>query len=241
MNRQSNRQPATAPFRIAAACRQPALIGLLFGIATLVSFALPAMSSETEPLRAATTHVDEEKEEDKSELRVAFRRPINSKDAIDGETIEVELREDWKIDGQIIAPKGSRVLGYLEKMTKRTAKGTQDKQERFRRQGGLKLHFDRLITPTKELVNIAASPRAQHCAFSNNHEFRQIVIGDEGELLKAASLHVLHNTDFEVGIPKSLLQFRGFNINVLPGDEFSLEFKLHGDNPSLAHSSKTIH
>lgn len=190
-------------------------------------------SDGSAPIQAGTTQVDEEPPEDKSELRVAFRTAFSGKTTYQGQVIQATLKEDWKMGSYVIAPKGSTVIGHIEKLA------PAGRMEKMRKKSPIKLVFTKIVTPSKEQVNINATAREQRCGFTNNREFREIVVGPRGELVKAASLHVLHNEDFEFGVPKRFIQFGGMmDIKVLEGDELALEFNLSADNPSLAHIKK---
>lgn len=185
-------------------------------------------------LQAGATQVDDEPVEDKSELRVAFKKGFTTKDCYQGQPISATLKEDWKMGGYVIAPKGSTVLGHINKSL------PPGKMDKLMKKAPTMLSFTRIITPTREQINIVAAPRPQHCGFTNNREFREIVIGPRGDLVKAASLHVLHNEDFELGVPKRFVQFRGMTtVNVMEGDELALEFNLSSNNPSLSHVRKS--
>lgn len=213
------------------------ILSLAVILAVTVSFTsglITASRAESgSALQAGTTQVDDEPAVDKSELRIAFKTGFNSKNCYQGMPIQATLKEDWKMGGYVIAPKGSSVLGHIDKSL------PAGKMDKLRKKVPLKLSFTRIVTPSREQINIVAAPREQRCGFTNNREFREIVIGPRGELVKAASLHVLHNEDFEFGVPKHLIQFKGLlEISVLEGDELALEFNLSSNNPSLAHIRK---
>ncbi|MBY0552324.1 MAG: hypothetical protein K2W95_33905 [Candidatus Obscuribacterales bacterium] len=201
----------------------------------LASSVLSGRAEDTgSPIQAGTTLVDDEPVEDKSELRVAFRKGFNTKDCYQGQPISATLKEDWKMGGFVIAPKGSTVLGHINKSL------PPGKMDKLMKKAPVMLSFTKIVTPSREQINIVAAPRQQHCGFTNNREFREVVVGSRGELLNAASLHMLTNQDFELpGIPKRFFQFKGMTaVNIIEGDEIALEFNLSSNNPSLSHIRK---
>jgi hypothetical protein len=154
-----------------------------------------------------------------AKFRITFAEKVDTQELLDGDPIEATIKEDLKINHQVVAPAGSEVVGHIElKMLERKH---HDDKPKVRKKPLFMLRFDRIVTPDKREIPMAATVPQQFAVFNNGGAYRQITIGLDGELVKTQSLESYVVPELNLAIGKSLLQ-HGSPV-VLSGDEVMIE------------------
>ena len=153
-------------------------------------------------------------------FHVTFTDEVNTKELLDGDPIDGTIKEDLKLNGHIIAPSGSEVIGHVEELT--VERKHHDSGTKVRKKPLFILKFDRIVTPDKIEIPMAALVPKQFAVFNNSGTYRQITIGPDGELLKTESLDSYVVPEIDLAISKSILQIHSAPL-VMAGDEVAVE------------------
>lgn len=157
---------------------------------------------------------------------VSFTKGINSDRVDQGQKIEGKLEEDLKVNGQLVAPAGSKIYGHIEELkhSRSLPKSVVSNKRRFRMRSSLVIKFDRIVTPAKVDMNIVGQACKQHSIFSNGHTARVILVGENGELLQTGDTSMVEDKGMGMSIPKSWVKVKGrFQIDIEPGDQLIVQ------------------
>ena len=177
----------------------------------------------------AAAELDPDKPIQVSKFRVIFKEPVETRYAVEGDPVEAYLQQDLIFDGHLLAPADSPVFGHIETVTKTKKGNSKTKQERFKRGGSVKIAFDRIAPPDENQLQIDGRLMPQNSVFSNGEKFRRVIVGSEGEIVKAESLDIKSMNDFGISIPESTLKIRDrYQINIEPGDNLFVRAELNG-------------
>lgn len=164
---------------------------------------------------------DSEKEDDDDEtevyvdprsvrVRVAFLTAVNSRFNLPGDIVKAKLVEDLKFNDDVIAPKGSRIRGRVELVSKK----------KLNKHRYLTVRFDQITKPDKTKFPIIASASPQHTIFSNGHIVREIKVGPDGEFQKTGTAELYVLEDLKIEIPMSYLKLKDrLEVDIQPGDQ----------------------
>jgi hypothetical protein len=130
-------------------------------------------------------------------VRVASE--LTSKTAKVGDPVEGMLRVDLRVNGKLIAPKGTRVVGHVFSVmpARRMLVAELSKKRWFRANGELGVQFDEIITREGEHLPLIAKPAQQARIVDNRAEGRLLGVNKNGEVatplssqLKAQAIHL---------------------------------------------------
>ena len=118
---------------------------------------------------------------------VVFKTAIDSFKAHPGDQVKAYMTEDLVVDGRLVAPEGSTVIGHIDtvRQSRRLAKAAIANNDRFRKNGSVKIIFDEIITPDEEHIRITGIVSKQTATFTEGRHPREIVVGKNGEFRKA--------------------------------------------------------
>lgn len=124
---------------------------------------------------------------------------LTSKTAKVGDSVEGMLRVDLKINGRMIAPKGTKVVGHVFSVmpARRILHAELSRKRWFRANGEIGIQFDEIITREGEHLPLIAKPAQQARIVDNRNEGRVLGVNSKGEVatplssqLKAQALHL---------------------------------------------------
>jgi hypothetical protein len=130
-------------------------------------------------------------------VRVASE--LTSKTAKVGDPVEGMLRVDLRINGKLIAPKGTRVVGHVFSVmpARRMLHAELSKKRWFRANGEIGIQFDEIITHEGDHLPLIAKPAQQARIVDNRAEGRLLGVNKNGEVatplssqLKAQAIHL---------------------------------------------------
>jgi hypothetical protein len=118
---------------------------------------------------------------------VVFKTAIDSSKARPGDQVKAYLKEDLEIDQRLVAPEGSVVIGHIDTVhqSRRLAKSAIMKEDRFRKNGSVRIIFDEIVTPMEEHIRITGIVSKQSAVFEEGRHPREVVVGNKGEFKKA--------------------------------------------------------
>ncbi len=118
---------------------------------------------------------------------VVFKTSIDSAKAQEGDEVKAYLKEDLFIENRLVAPEGSVVVGHIDTVRKsrRLAKSAIMKEDRFHKNGSVRIVFDEIITPDEEHIRITGIVSKQSTTFIDGRHPREVVVGNKGEFKKA--------------------------------------------------------
>lgn len=160
------------------------MLGIVLGIA--VQSLLPALAYG-EPRRQPNAMFDAMPLPTAIQFPVVFKTGIDSARAQSGDTIKAYLEEDLVVDGRLVAPEGSLVIGHIDsvRLSRRLAKAAIASEDRFRKNGSVKIIFDEIVTPTDEHIRITGTVSKQNTIFNDSRHPREVVVDNKGEFKKA--------------------------------------------------------
>lgn len=179
-----------------------------------------------------------------SKFRVVFKEPIEARYAVEGDEVQAYLQQDLVVDGTLIAPADSPVFGHIESVTKtkKLVDSVKSRQERFKRRGSVTIAFDRIAPPDYDQIQIDGHLMPQNAIFSNGEKFRRIIVGGDGEVVKAESLDIKSLNELGISVPETALMIRDrYQINLEPGDNLLVRAEINEkDAAKLGVSAELI-
>jgi hypothetical protein len=114
-----------------------------------------------------------------------------SKSAVSGDPVEAALGADINLGGQLVAPKGSKVVGQVTtcEHSSKFAKSLNSKRK-LRMSASVGLQFDTIVTPTGLRIPINARPSQQARFVENKSTGRILGVTSEGNIAPPMSSQV---------------------------------------------------
>ncbi|MBX9877412.1 MAG: hypothetical protein K2Y22_03055 [Candidatus Obscuribacterales bacterium] len=137
-------------------------------------------------------------------FKVVFFEPLDLHKMHTGTEISGRLKEDLKVNKNVVAPAGSIVTGYVQMVDKKGSDAVGITEEK-RKHSGYRLVFDEIILSNKERLKVQALPIETISVFNNKGEFRSITVGPGGVIKKVESLDVVESV-LDIVVSRSMVE-----------------------------------
>jgi hypothetical protein len=119
---------------------------------------------------------------------------LSSRTAKIGDRMEARLKADLKINGRLIAPKGTIVVGHVSSTYKarRLLVAEVSLHRAMRANGALGITFDAIVTEDGALLPLVAKPARQARIVKNHNEGRVLGVNHNGEIAAPLSTLLKH-------------------------------------------------
>ena len=119
---------------------------------------------------------------------------LSSRTAKIGDRMEARLKADLKINGRLIAPKGTTVVGHVSSSYKarRLLVAEVSLHRAMRANGALGITFDAIVTEDGALLPLVAKPARQARIVKNHNEGRVLGVNHNGEIAAPLSTQLKH-------------------------------------------------
>ena len=118
---------------------------------------------------------------------VIFKTAVSTRAAKTGDVIEAVLKDDLRVDDQIVATAGSMLVGHIEEVDGKTESGKRsiisiETRLRGGNKKAFRLLFDEIVTAENEFINIVGVASKQKIEVLTNGSTREITVSNYGEL-----------------------------------------------------------
>jgi hypothetical protein len=169
---------------------------------------------------------------------VELNEPVDGADIDDGTTVRWTLKKDITVYDRTIAPAGSTVIAHVDLPLKKNGARAHPRTGRLHLRHALHLHFDKIITPQHQELNIDGSILPQNVIFNNGTTFRRLSAGANGEIVSAQDIDLVQVTEIGFAVPKEYVDRKSiFNVCLKEGDELKVQATI---NPSYNLSGKIL-
>jgi hypothetical protein len=205
---------------------------LLISACALSAYCAPADEIESYAVR------DDGNDEMHVQFGVELTEPVDGGAVDDGTEVRWTLNKDITLNNRTLAPSGSTVIAHVVLPLKKNGARADKKIGRLRLRNALRLHFDRIVTPDHQELNIDGIPIEQSAVFNNGHQFRRLAAGENGEVLSAQDIDLLQVTEIGLAVPRELVDHKSvFNVQLKEGDVLKVQALI---NPSYNLSGKIL-
>jgi hypothetical protein len=118
---------------------------------------------------------------------MVFKTQIDSSHISVGDRVEGTLKENLTVEGKLVAPAGSSIIGHIQTLiqSRRLATSAFSKQRRFKKGSSLKICFDEIIAAGNKHIAIVGRLSKQKFTVKHTMRPREIEVGAQGEFTKA--------------------------------------------------------